>query len=401
MASHIIAGLDIGTATIKTLICQKKPKKTNLEVLAQIKEISSGVRKGVVINTEEVSKIISSSIERAEKISKEKIRAVLVNVGGAHVFFTNSHGLISVSRADQKISQEDVDRVIQAAQTFSLPSNKEILSVIPREFIIDGEKGIKEPLGLKGVRLEVETSILGGFSPYLKNLAKTVLDSSLQIDDLILNPLASAQAVLTPREKEIGVLILDIGAGTTGLAIFEEGELIYTTIFPIGSAHITNDIAVGLKCDIDTAEEIKLESGTLFFKGPDKKKKIETVEGETLIFSQKMLSRIIEARVREIFEIVNKELKKIARQGKLPAGVVLTGGGAKLPRIKELAKKELRLHCRIGFPRGFSPSLEDPELATVCGLVLLGVDLEGEKNLLSFGQRIFSRIKKLFKIFLP
>ena len=401
MASHIIAGLDIGTATIKTLICQKKPKKTNLEVLAQIKEISSGVRKGVIINTEEVSKIIKSSIERAEKISKEKIRAVLVNVGGAHVFFTNSHGLISVSRADQKISQEDVDRVIQAAQTFSLPSNKEILSVIPREFIIDGEKGIKEPLGLKGVRLEVETSILGGFSPYLKNLAKTVLDSSLQIDDLILNPISSAQAVLTPREKEIGVLILDIGAGTTGLAIFEEGELIYTTIFPIGSAHITNDIAVGLKCDIDTAEEIKLESGTLFFKGPDKKKKIETVEGETLIFSQKMLSRIIEARVREIFEIVNKELKKIARQGKLPAGVVLTGGGAKLPRIKELAKKELRLHCRIGFPRGFSPSLEDPELATVCGLVLLGVDLEGEKNLLSFGQRIFSRIKKLFKIFLP
>lgn len=401
MASHIIAGLDIGTATIKTLICQKKPKKTNLEVLAQIKEISSGVRKGVIINTEEVSKIISSSIERAEKISKEKIRAVLVNVGGAHVFFTNSHGLISVSRADQKISQEDVDRVIQAAQTFSLPSNKEILSVIPREFIIDGEKGIKEPLGLKGVRLEVETSILGGFSPYLKNLTKTILDSSLQIDDLILNPISSAQAVLTPREKEIGVLILDIGAGTTGLAIFEEGELIYTTIFPIGSAHITNDIAVGLKCDIDTAEEIKLESGTLFFKGPDKKKKIETVEGETLIFSQKMLSRIIEARVREIFEIVNKELKKIARQGKLPAGVVLTGGGAKLPRIKELAKKELRLHCRIGFPRGFSPSLEDPELATVCGLVLLGVDLEGEKNLLSFGQRIFSRIKKLFKIFLP
>ena len=401
MASHIIAGLDIGTATIKTLICQKKPKKTNLEVLAQIKEISSGVRKGVIINTEEVSKIIKSSIERAEKISKEKIRAVLVNVGGAHVFFTNSHGLISVSRADQKISQEDVDRVIQAAQTFSLPSNKEILSVIPREFIIDGEKGIKEPLGLKGVRLEVETSILGGFSPYLKNLTKTVLNSGLQIDDLILNPISSAQAVLTPREKEIGVLILDIGAGTTGLAIFEEGELIYTTIFPIGSAHITNDIAVGLKCDIDTAEEIKLESGTLFFKGPDKKKKIETVEGETLIFSQKMLSRIIEARVREIFEIVNKELKKIARQGKLPAGVVLTGGGAKLPRIKELAKKELRLHCRIGFPRGFSPSLEDPELATVCGLVLLGVDLEGEKNLLSFGQRIFSRIKKLFKIFLP
>jgi cell division protein FtsA len=397
----IITGLDIGTANIKILVCQKKPKKSQLEVLGQVKEISSGVRKGVVINTEEASKIIKSSIKRTEELSKENIRSALVNVGGAHIFFTNSHGLISVSRADQKISQEDIERVIQAAQTFSLPSNKEILSVIPREFIIDGERGIKEPLGLKGVRLEVEASILGGFAPYLKNLTKVVLDSGLQIDDLILNPLASAQAVLTPREKEIGVLILDIGAGTTGLAVFEEGELIYTTIFPVGSAHITNDIAVGLKCDIDTAEEIKLESGTLFFKGPDKKKKIETVEGEALIFSQKMLSRIIEARVGEIFEVVNKELKKINRQGKLPAGIVLTGGGAKLPKIKELAKKELRMHCRIGLPQGFSPSLEDPELATVCGLVLLGVDLEGEKNLSSFGRGIFSRIKNLFKIFLP
>lgn len=396
----IITGLDIGTATIKTLICQKKGK-ANLEVLGQDKEISSGIRKGIVINTEEASNIIRASIEKAEKLSKESIRSVLVNVGGAHIFFTNSHGLISVSRADQKISQEDIERVIQAAQTFSLPSNKEILSVIPKEFIIDNEKGIKEPLGMRGVRLEVEVSILGGFSPYLKNLTQTVLDSGLQIDDLILTPLASAQAVLTPREKELGVVLLDIGAGTTGLAVFEERELIYTTIFPIGSGHITNDIAIGLKCDIDTAEEIKLESGTLFFKGPDKKKKIETVEGETLIFSQKVLSKIIEARASEIFEIVNKELKKISRQGKLPAGIVLTGGGSKLPKIKELAKKELRLHCRIGLPQGFSPSLEDPELASVCGLVLLGADLETEKGFSSLGRGIFSRIKKLFKIFLP
>ena len=396
----IITGLDIGTATIKILVCQKKPKKSQLEVLAQIKEISSGIRKGIIIDPKEVSKIIQSILKKAQDISKEKIKSVLVNVGGAHIFFANSHGLISVSRADQKISQEDIERVLQAAQTFSFPKNIEILSVIPREFIIDGQKGIKEPLGLKGVRLEVEASILGGFSPYLKNLTKAVLDSGLQIDDLILNPLASAQAVLTPREKEKGVLLLDIGTGTTGLVVFEEDELVYTTIFPIGSAHITNDIAVGLKCDLDTAEEIKLEYGALFFKGPDKKKKIETVEGETLIFSSKMLSRIIEARVKEIFEVVNKELKKINRQGKLPAGVVLTGGGAKLPRIKELAKKELRLYCRIGFPQGFSPSLEDPELATVAGLVLMGSETEFEKSSSFFGGMI-SKLKKFFKIFLP
>lgn len=397
----IIAGLDIGTATIKTLICQKKPKKTDLEVLGQNKEISSGVRKGVIINVKEVSKIIKNSIEKTQEIAKEKINSALVNVGGAHVFFTTSHGLISVSRADQKISQEDIERVIQAAQTVSLPSNKEILSVIPKEFIIDNEGGIKEPLGMKGVRLEVEVGILGGFSPYLKNLTQAILDSGLQIDDLILTPLASARSVLTPREKELGVALLDIGAGTTGLAVFEEGELIYTTIFPIGSAHISNDIAVGFRCDIDTAEKMKLEWGTCSFKGPDKKTKIETVEGENLIFSQKMLSKIIEARVAEIFEVANKELKKISRQAKLPGGLVLTGGGAKLPKIKDLAKKELRLHCRIGSPQGFSPFLEDPELAVVSGLVLMGTDLETERTFSAFGRGIVSRLKKLFKIFLP
>jgi len=397
----IIAGLDIGTATVKTLICQKKPKKANLEVLSKNKEISSGVRKGVVINVEEVSNIIKNSVKKTQDIAKERIDSVLVNVGGAHVFFTTSHGLISVSRADQKISQEDIERVIQAAQTVSLPSNKEILSVIPKEFIIDNERGVKEPLGLKGVRLEVDVLILGGFSPYLKNLTKTVLNSGLQIDDLVLTPLASARSVLTPREKELGVALLDIGAGTTGLAVFEEGELIYTTIFPIGSAHISNDIAVGLKCDIDTAENIKLEWGTCFLKGSEKKTKVETLEGETLIFSQKMLSRIIETRVSEIFGVVSKELKKISRQAKLPGGIVLTGGGAKLPKIKDLAKKELKSHCRIGIPQGFSPSLEDSELAAVAGLALIGTDLEIERPLFSFGKGIVSRLKKIFKIFLP
>jgi len=397
----IIAGLDIGTATVKTLICQKKPKKNELEVLGESKEISSGIRKGVVISVEEVSNIIKNSVKKAQDIAKEKIDSVLVNVGGAHVFFTTSHGLISISRADQKISQEDIERVIQAAQTVSLPSNKEILSVIPKEFIIDNEGGARDPLGLKGVRLEVDVLILGGFSPYLKNLTQAVLNSGFQIDDLVLSPLASARAVLTPREKELGVALLDIGAGTTGLAVFEEGELIYTTIFPIGSAHISNDIAVGLECDIDTAENIKLEWGTCSFKGSDKKTKIETIEGETLIFSQKTLSKIIEIRVSEIFEVVDKELKKISYQAKLPGGIVLTGGGAKLPKIKDLAKKELRLHCRVGLPRGFSPSLEDSELAAVAGLVLMGTDLEIERPLFSFGKGVVSRLKRLFKIFLP
>lgn len=399
---HIITALDIGTGNLKAIICQKKSEKKEIEILGQINEPSFGVRKGVVINAEEVSNILKSLFNRLREISRKKIKSVYVNINGAHLFSILSHGLISVSRADQKISQEDIERVIQAAQIFPLSPNKEILDVFPKEFIIDNERGIKEPLGLKGVRLEVEALVLGGFSPYLKNLTQAVLGSGFQIDDLILTPLASSRAVLTQREKELGVCLLDIGAGTTGLTIFEEGDLIHLAILPIGSGHITNDLAVGLKCDIEIAERIKLEFGTCLYKGNDKKRKIELLSGETLIFSQKMLSKIIEARVSEIFREVNKELKQISRQASLPGGVVLTGGGSKLPKIKDLAKKELKLHSKIGIPQGFSPSIEEPEFSVLGGLVLLGLDyLEAEDSLPTFEKGILSKFKKIFRIFLP
>jgi len=391
----IITGLDVGSGMIKILIAQKTGEE-EFEVLAQAKENSFGVRKGIVFNVEEVTKILQPLLKEVKNLSKKKINSAYVNVSGAHIFSTTSRGSIAVSRADQKISQEDIDRVIEAAQTFSLPSNKEILDIFPKEFIIDGEKGFKEPLGLEGVRLEVETLVFCGFSPYIKNLAKAVLNAGLQIDDLILTPLASARAVLTDREKELGVLLLDIGAGTTGLSVFEEGDLIHLTILPIGSSHITNDIAIGLRCDIDLAERIKLEFGNFPFHKKEKTK----IKLETLSFSKKVLEKIIGARVSEIFGEVNKELKKISRKELLPAGVVLTGGGAKLPRIVELAKRELKLPARLGqVNKGFFPPLEDPSLATVSGLVLLGADLGTERP--SSGRGIFSKLKRIFKIFIP
>jgi len=396
-----IAAVDIGTATIKALIVQKKSEEEKLEILGQGKEMSFGVRKGVVIDVEKVANLIKSALNKAQEISDKRIKSVFVNVGGSHVFSAISRGLISVSRADQNISQEDIERAIQAAQTLSLPPNREILAVFPREFTVDNEKGIKEPLGMKGVRLEAEVLILGGFSPYLNNVTQAVLDSGFQIEELILTPLASARAILTPREKELGVALLDIGAGTTGLAVFEEGSLIHATILPIGSGHITNDIAIGLKCDIDTAERIKLEFGTCDFKRSERKKTIETFSGESLTFSQKKLTQIVTARISEIFDQINKEFKKISRQGLLPAGIVLTGGGARLPKIKELAKKELKLPCRIGTPKNFEPPLEDPEMAAVCGLILWGADLEEEKTFSFFGKEFISKLKRVFKIFLP
>lgn len=401
--NHIITGLDIGSSTIKVLVAQKKPKESDLEVLGMAEEISSGVRKGVVINPTEVTEILQRLFKKIDSVYPVRniiSNGVYVNIGGSHIFSTTSRGLVSASRADQKISPEDIERVLQAAQTFSLPFNREILEVFPKEFIIDGERGIKEPLGLQGVRLEVEVLVLAGFAPYIKNLTTAVLNSGLQINDLVFSPIASSRAILTPREKELGVCFLDIGAGTTSLAVFEEGELLHIAILPIGSAHITNDIAIFLKSDIDIAERIKLEFGNLFPES-DKKEKIKISEEETLIFSQKQLAKIITARVSEIFGEANRELKKISRQNLLPAGVVLTGGGARLPKIRELAKKEFRVSCRIGKPKGFSPSQDDPRLATVCGLILGGEDLEEERRFSFSRKGIGSKIKRIFRIFIP
>jgi cell division protein FtsA len=355
----------------------------------------------VVIYPEGVSQILR---ENFSKISQEnqKIDSLYLNISGAHLFSAPSRGSIAVSRADQKISEEDINRVLSAAQTFSLPSLKEIFDVVPREFIVDGEKGIKEPLGLKGVRLEAEVLTLGGFSPYLKNLTQAVLDSGLQILDRTPSAVASGRACLTEKQKELGVAILDIGAGTSDLAVFEEGDLIHLAVLPIGSANITNDIAIGLKTDIEIAERIKIEFGSCLLKNGQKKEKIELEDQDTLIFSPKELTNIVRARISEVFREINKELKKISKEKFLPAGIVLTGGGAKLPGIVELAKKEFRLPTRLGRPKGIAELENDPSLATVCGLVLLGQDLEGETGRPSFSASgIGSKLKKIFKIFIP
>lgn len=404
---HIITGLDIGSGTIKLLSVSRKAGEKDFNILGYVKEASFGIRKGVVVDASKVAEIISSLVQRVKEETNQKIDNVYASIDGGHISCTCSHGLVSVSRADRKISEEDIDRVIQAAKTFSLPSNKEIIDIFPKEFIVDGEKGIKEVAGMEGVRLEADVLILYCFSPYLKNSSQAILNSGLEINDLIPAPLASARAVLTPREKELGVVVLDIGAGTTGMAAFEEGGLIDVAIFPIGSGHITNDIAICLKTDIDTAEKIKLEFGSCRFSSSKMKKfnknerKIKIEGEEPLAFSQKMLTEIIEARVCEIFHLVNKELKKVSSQGLLPAGVVLTGGGAKMPGIRELAKKELKLPCRIGSPRGFLSLQEDPSLSTVCGLIMQETEVEESGIYPSSIGIIKDKVKKIFKIFIP
>jgi len=395
---YTITGLDIGTEKIKVLVVNFK--NGELETVFKIEEDSEGIRRGVVVNSEQLTQLLTTLFSKVEEGIGKKIGSVHLNLGGSHLFAIPSRGLVSVSRADTRISEEDIQRVLQNAQTISLSSNKEIFNVFPTEFIIDGEKGIKEPLGLKGVRLESEVLALGGFSPYLENLKNAVLASDLEISDMVPSPIAAARAVLTEKQKELGVALLDIGAGTSDLAVFEGGNLIYMAVLPIGSSNITNDIAIALKTDINIAERIKIEYGSCLLKGKNTRHKIDIGEEEPIVFSQKFLTKIIGDRVSEIFEEANKELKKISKDKRLPAGIVLTGGGARLPKIAEFAKNKFHLPVRLGKQKIISGLEDNLSLATVSGLVLLGADLE-EKEPSGGGMGVFSKIKKIFRIFIP
>ena len=396
---NIITGLDIGSSEIKVLVAAQKEKESTVEVMSQIKVPSFGVRRGVVVDIEKVSNIIQPLFDRVKEEVGQEIGSVYVNINGSHLFSVSSRGLVAVSRADQKISEADVERVLQSAKTISLSSNKEILEVFPKEYIVDGEGGIKEPIGMEGGRLEAEVLILAGFSPYKKNLTQAILNSNLQALDIIPSSIASSSAVLLPKQKELGVAVLDIGAGTSELAVFKEDNLIHLAVFPIGSANITDDIAIGLQTDINTAEMLKIEKGSCLPTKSSKKEKIETETG-ILHFSQKGLTKIIEDRVSDIFELTQKELKKIADQGLLPSGLVLTGGGAKMKGIVDLAKKKLKLPCRLGKPLSFLGLEDDPIYSTVCGLVLQGIDLEDSPHIID-NKGLGAKIKKIFKIFIP
>lgn len=432
--NHLITALDIGTSAIKGMCAARKAGNLKLEVLSKAVQPSLGVRRGAVINVEEISKDIKRLISQFERERGQKIEEVYVNINGSHLFSAFSRGSIIVSRADQKISEEDVERAIQASRVLSLPQNNEILDVFPKEYILDGERGIKDAVNMQGTKLEAEVLALGVFSPYFRNLTNAVLGADLEILDIVPSSLVSAKAVLTPREKELGVILLDIGAGTSGLAIFKEGNLVRLAVIPIGSANLTHDIAVGLKLDMDTAEKIKKEFGVCVLNGPDKKIKVEIPQpvfdfsGQSLdseesdrssdfesapfTFSQRALVKIIEPRVSEILEQVFKEIKKAASRESFPAGIVLTGGGAKLSKIVEMTKREIKLPVRIGVP-GFYPvsgedennsrmlkiinQEKDPIWSAACGLILEGADSEDNLN----EENIVSRLKRIVKRFIP
>ncbi|MBU6447237.1 cell division protein FtsA [Patescibacteria group bacterium] len=407
-------GLDIGSSLVRVVVGKPDEETGMLSIIGVGESPSLGIRKGVVVDIEEAVSTISSALEKAERMTGVQIEHATVAIGGSHISSVESHGVIAVSRADGEITENDIIRVIDASQAISIPANREILHVIPKSFSVDGQTGIKDPLGMTGIRLEVDTVIVQAASPFMKNLTKAIQQAGIKIDEMVLAPLAASQAVLTKRQKELGVALVDMGGGTTGLVIFEEGQLVHTSIVPAGSGHITNDIAIGLRTSIETAEQVKQAYGHALPKEVSRTQEIDLSQidpSEEEHVSRHHLAEICEARLEEIFSLVNNELKKINRDGQLPAGVVFTGAGAKMPGILELAKKELRLPVQIGIPSNVTTIIdrvEDPAYATAVGLILwaneylpgsAGSNAGIAKKLMD--HKSVDKLKKMFKKFLP
>ena len=407
---EIVVGLDIGSSKIRTIVARLDIESEKPQIIGLGESYSNGIRRGVVVDVEEATSSISSSVEKAERTSGVPIEHAFISVGGSHVVSENSKGVIAVAKADNEITEDDVARVIDAASAISLPPNHEILHVVPKYFIVDNQDGIKDPVGMNGVRLEVEAIIVEGATSYIKNLTKCIARAGIEIDDLIVSPLAASYSVLSKKQKELGVVLIDIGGGTTGTVVFEEGDLVTVSVLPVGSEHITNDLAIGLRTSIEDAEKIKLEYGMALANDVDKREEIDLskiVGGDQQLVSRKKVVEIIEARLSEIFSMVDKELKRVDKSEKLPAGAVLCGGGVKISHIVDLAKKDLRLPAQIGFPEnvpGVVDKIDDPTYATVEGLIMWGLSHVGEKKELpgfsSMGQTV-DKIKGWFKTFLP
>lgn len=348
---RVINAIDIGTTVITTVVAERL-KDGGIRILGVGQSPTFGMRRGVVVDIDEVTSSIKRSVAEAVKNSGTSVRRAVIGVGGTHVNTFGARGVVAISRADGEISEEDVRRVIQAAENF-IPKNpnREIIHIIPREFKIDNETGIKNPAGMIGIRLEADVMIIDGSKSSLQGAIKCVKGAGVEIEDFVFSSLASAEAVLSQRQKELGVMLIDIGGGTSDFSVWEEGRLIHAGVFSVGGTHITNDIAVCLKIHVDAAEKIKLAYGHSLpdiFSKKDTIRVAEFVENDSSIFPRKDIAEIIEARFKDIFELAAKELKRIDKFGLLPAGVILVGGGSKIPGIAELAKKELKLPVEIG-----------------------------------------------------
>jgi cell division protein FtsA len=422
MKENIIAGLDIGSTEIRLVVGQQVKGlrgEDNIKIIGAVSAPALGINKGAVKSIEDVTSSISACLEKAERLVGVPVASVWVGLNSPFIKCEKSRGVVAVSKSDGEVSQDDIERALEAARALSVPPNYEIIHVIPIKFTVDNQEDVKDPIGMIGIRLEVETLIIQGLSNQIKNLTKAIFRTGLDIEDLVLSPLAASEAVIGAKQKELGTALVNIGASTTSLAVFEEGELLHTAVIPIGSEHITADIAIGLRCPINLADRIKIEYGSAQSDNFNKKDEIdvselakeEDAQDEITTISSKYLAEIVEARVEEIFEKVDAELKKIDRSGMLPGGVYLIGGGTRLHDIVEVAKKVLRLPVCLGTNKNISTIIDkvnETEFFTALGLVVWGNQMYGSSSKGGFKlpggntiNKTWTKVKDLFSGMIP
>ncbi|KRT67561.1 MAG: cell division protein FtsA, cell division protein FtsA [candidate division WWE3 bacterium CSP1-7] len=409
---HIVTGIDVGSSKVSTVIASISPEK-KISVIGVSTIPSRGIKKGVVVDIDEAVAAISESLEGAERMAGYPVRSAFVSVDGKHISSLNSHGVVAVGGEGSEITEEDVERVTEAARAVSLPSSREIVHVLPRGFTVDSQEGVKDPMGMSGVRMEVETNIISGATTVMRNLVKCVSQVGVEVEDLVFCGLASAEAVLSDTEKELGCTLVDIGGETTQVVVFTSGSPVYSSVLPIGGQNITNDLAVGLRVSLEDAERIKvkLSEGSLKpSEGDHEEADISELGLEVQSVPLALVTNIVEARLSEIFSMVGLEIKNSGQQGNLPAGLVVTGGAVQTVGLKDLAKKVLRLPIRVGTPTGVSGLIEEvstPAHATTIGLVIYGSEFEPREGI-SFPvintkkiSQLFGRVIEWGKSFLP
>ncbi len=409
---RVIVGIDVGTTKVCTLISEIDENNT-LNVVGVGVAPATGLRKGIVVDIDEAAASIRASIERTERVSGYRIGTALVGIAGEHITSQNSHGTVAISPQSHEVTQADVDRAIEAARAVAIPHNRDVLHVIPREYIVDGEDGIKDPLGMSGYRLEVVTHIVTGAMASIHNLEKCVQRAGIEIDDMVLEPMASGEAVLSTAERELGVALVDIGGGTTDVAIYVNGGIYHTGVLPVGGNHLTSDIAYGLSAPLDVAEEIKIAYGSALssrLKDSDmiEMKTFGNSAGEKI--SRRYLCEILEARAREMMTMVAEEIRRSGYRGVLPAGIVLTGGSSQLADLPDLAREVLQMPVRMGRPGhigGLTEEISGPAFATSVGLLLWGlknydmVNTEAKRPQPGKSTSLLQRVAAIFRVFMP
>jgi len=407
-----VVGIDVGTTKVCTLVGEVD-ESNNLAVVGVGVAPSHGLSKGVVVNVDEASRSIAASIDKAERVSGYTVESAYVGLAGKHISSLNSRGVVAAGRGERYITEDDVERAIEAAQAIAVPHNREIVHTIPRSFTLDGQEGVHDPVGMMGFRLEVEAHIVTGAVASMRNLVQCIESANVAVNDLILQPLASSEAVLTPEERETGVVLVDAGGGTTDVAIFVQGSIWHSVVLPVGGNNVTNDVAVGLRTPFATAEELKVKYGTALPETVDPQEMIDVAafgEGASQSVSRLQLCEIIEARTEEIFALVQNEIKRSGYEGLLPAGLVLTGGAADLQGFKELGREMLGLPVRVGAAHsvgGLTDAVSSPSYATAVGLLLWGLQhgaSEGRTDKSHRGNRwgdVYGRFRDILGAFLP